>query len=159
MVRNIFAIIAAIAAGLLVNICFVKLDPIVALLASEDLNLRVTIQTLSPARSMALCLGNPLGILVGAFVTSLIAIDHKLRTTLGVAGIFLIGGVAGGMQLEPPIRYLVFAYTPIACFGFGLLIACAGRRLLDALENHLNANSNGELAGRWKSSEFFKKKT
>jgi len=66
-------------------------------------------------------LAHAFGTFVGAFVATLIVVNHKLKFALGIACFFLLGGTVNVLMLPTPLWYafvdLIGAYIPMAWFA------------------------------------------
>ena len=70
-------------------------------------------------------LAHALGTLIGAIVTGLIAASHKMKFSLAIGALFLLGGIAVSFILPAPIWFIacdiIIAYIPMAWLG-GLIV-------------------------------------
>jgi len=66
-------------------------------------------------------LAHALGALIGAIVAGMIAANNKMKCSLIVGGIFLLGGIVINYLLQGPIWFtltdIIFAYIPMAWIG------------------------------------------
>ncbi len=66
-------------------------------------------------------LAHALGTLVGAIVAGWIAASHKVRFSLAIGVLFLLGGIAVSFMLPAPIWFIacdiIIAYIPMAFIG------------------------------------------
>ena len=71
-------------------------------------------------------LAHALGTLVGATTAGFIAVNHKMKFSLGIGVLFLIGGITVNYMLPGPIWFaivdIVLAYIPMAWIG-GKIVA------------------------------------
>ena len=66
-------------------------------------------------------LAHALGTCIGAFLTALIAANHKMKFALGIGAAFLIGGIINIFMLPSPTWFTILdlagAYIPMAWLG------------------------------------------
>lgn len=129
-VINILAIIFGWFLGSIINLGLIqlghKLFPIVGL----DLNDMVALAELMPTLEFEFFifpfLAHALGTLVGATTAGFIAVNHKMKFSLGIGVLFLIGGITVNYMLPGPIWFaivdIVLAYIPMAWIG-GKIVA------------------------------------
>ena len=62
-------------------------------------------------------LAHAIGTFVGAYITAILAVTHKMKFALGIGGFFLIGGITAATMLPSPTWFivldLVVAYIPM----------------------------------------------
>ena len=132
---NIFAVIAGIIVGGLVNSGLVHVGPmIVPLPEGVDVTtvegLRAGMDQLGPANFLFPFLAHALGTLVGAFVAAALAASHGAKLAMVIGVFFLAGGIAAVSMIGGPMWFivldLVVAYIPMAWLG--AVLARATRR-------------------------------
>jgi len=124
-VRNFLAIVIGWLIGSLVNMGLINaghffipiedLDP-------NDMNaLAKVMPTLSAKYFIFPFLAHALGTLVGAIVAGWIAASHKMKFSLAIGALFLLGGIAVSFILPAPIWFIacdiIIAYIPMAFIG------------------------------------------
>ena len=66
-------------------------------------------------------LAHALGTLVGAIVTGWIAVSHKMKFSLAIGVLFLLGGIVVSFMLPAPMWFIacdiIIAYIPMAFIG------------------------------------------
>ena|SRR5687767_10341519 len=126
MIRNILAVIVGLAVGLLVNGGLIRLGhAVIAPPAGTDVSsmdgIAAAMPLFGPEHFIFPFLAHAGGTLVGALVSTLIAVSNKLKIALGLGIVFLIGGIAAVIILPAPLWYdvidLLFAYIPMAWIG------------------------------------------
>ena len=128
IIRNIIAFILGWFIGSLVNLGLVHLGTTVfpiAGLEPNDFNALIEIMpTLEFKNFIFPFLAHSLGTLVGALAVGLLAASHKMKFSLGIGGLFLIGGIMVNFMLPGPMWFeitdLIFAYIPMAWIGGGI---------------------------------------
>ena len=126
ILKNVFAVVAGVAIGMLVNIGLVTISGYV-IPPPEGV---VTTDTESLAKSMHLFearhfifpfLAHALGTLVAAFIAAKMAVSHNMKLALGIGVFFLLGGIAAVIMLPAPLWFeildLAAAYLPMGWLG------------------------------------------
>ncbi len=121
MVRNILGVIVGLIVGSLVNISLIMVNlsflPTGADFTTPE-GVNAVMQNLKPINFVIVFLAHALGALVGAFVTSLIAVSHKNKLALLIGVLFLLGGIYNAVVIEAPLWFeavdIIFAYIPTA---------------------------------------------
>jgi len=76
-------------------------------------------------------LAHALGTFVGAIIAGLIAVNHKMKFSLSIGGIFLIGGIVMIYIIPGPTWFAVvdilFAYIPMAWIGGKIALKLSNR--------------------------------
>ena len=125
-VRNIFAVIAGIFLGSVVNMALVNLGPmIVPLPDGADITtqegLRESIHLMQPANFIFPFLAHALGTLAGAFVAAKLAVSRQRNLALLIGVFFLIGGIMMVVAVGGPLWFkaldLLVAYIPMGYLG------------------------------------------
>ena len=125
IVRNILAIIIGWFIGSFVNMGLVEtghtLIPIEGLDPNDMNALAKVMPTLSAKYFIFPFLAHALGALIGAIVAGWIAASHKMRFSLAIGALFLLGGIAVSFMLPAPIWFIacdiIIAYIPMAFIG------------------------------------------
>ena len=126
LLRNVIAVVAGIAVGMVVNGLLIAVSAsVVPLPAGVDPNntesLAKGIQLFEPRHFAMPFLAHALGTLAGALAAYLIAASHKKRFAFGIGIIFLCGGIAASTMIPAPAWFmaldLLLAYIPMAWLG------------------------------------------
>lgn len=125
IVRNILAIIIGWFIGSFVNMGLIEaghaLIPIEGLNPNDMKALAEVMPKLSPKYFIFPFLAHALGTLVGAIVAGWIAASHKMKFSLVIGALFLLGGIAVSFMLPAPIWFIacdiIVAYIPMAWLG------------------------------------------
>ena len=128
-VKNIIAIVCGWFIGSLVNMGLIEaghtLIPIEGLDPNDMKALAKVMPSLSAKFSFFYFFAHALGTLIGAIVTGLIAASHKMKFSLAIGALFLLGGIAVSFILPAPIWFIacdiIIAYIPMAWLG-GLIV-------------------------------------
>ena len=124
-VRNILAIIIGWFIGSAVNMGLIEtghtLIPIEGLDPNDMKALAKVMPTLSAKFFIFPFLAHALGTLVGAIVAGSIAASHKMKFSLAIGVLFLLGGIVVSFMLPAPIWFIacdiIIAYIPMAFIG------------------------------------------
>lgn len=124
-VRNILAIIIGWFIGSAVNMGLIEtghtLIPIEGLDPNDMKALAKVMPTLSAKFFIFPFLAHALGTLVGAIVAGWIATSHKMKFSLAIGVLFLLGGIVISFMLPAPIWFIacdiIIAYIPMAFIG------------------------------------------
>ena len=125
VVRNILAIIIGWFIGSAINMGLIEaghtLIPIEGLDPNDTKALAKVMPTLSAKYFLFPFLAHALGTLIGAIVAGWIAASHKVRFSLAIGALFLLGGIAVSFMLPAPIWFIacdiIIAYIPMAFIG------------------------------------------
>jgi hypothetical protein len=125
IIRNILAVVAGWLSGSLVNMGLIqaghKLIPIEGIDPNDMNALAAVMPTLEFEYFIFPFLAHALGTLVGAIIASLIATSHKMKFSLGIGCLFLIGGIMVNYMLPGPswfaVTDIMIAYIPMAWIG------------------------------------------
>ena len=125
IVRNILAIIIGWFIGSAVNMGLIEtghtLIPIEGLDPNDMKALAKVMPTLSAKFFIFPFLAHALGTLVGAIVAGSIAASHKMKFSLAIGVLFLLGGIVISFMLPAPIWFIacdiIIAYIPMAFIG------------------------------------------
>jgi hypothetical protein len=130
-IKNMLAIAAGIFIGGIVNGLIVNIGgKIVPLPAGVNANttegLKAGIHLFETKHFLFPFLAHAIGTLIGAFLAAFISDTNKLRATLVVGVVFLLGGVYMVFVLPAPtwfnIADLLLAYLPFAFVGYKLAV-------------------------------------
>ena len=124
-VKNIIAIVCGWFIGSLVNMGLIEaghtLIPIEGLDPNDMKALAKVMPTLSAKFFIFPFLAHALGTLVGAIVAGSIAASHKMKFSLAIGVLFLLGGIVVSFMLPAPIWFIacdiIIAYIPMAFIG------------------------------------------
>ena len=125
ILKNVLAVIMGWLGGSLVNIGLIELGHKVFPIAGVDLNdmdsLAALMPRLDPAYFIFPFLAHALGTLVGALIAGRIATTHKMKFSLAIGGLFLLGGIMVNFMLPGPSWFaladILIAYIPMAWIG------------------------------------------
>jgi len=125
IVRNILAVIFGWLGGSVVNMGLIKLGHKLFPIAGIDPNdmnaIAEVMQTLEFNYFIFPFLAHALGTLSGATIAGILAATHKMKFSLGIGGLFLLGGIVVNYMIPVPtwfaITDIVFAYLPMAWLG------------------------------------------
>ncbi len=125
IIRNILALVAGWLVGSVINMGLIQtghaLMPIEGIDPGDMEALAIVMPTLDFKYFIFPFLAHALGTLAGAIVAGLLAVTHKMKFSLGVGVLFLIGGIMVNYMLPGPtwfaIADIVLAYIPMAWIG------------------------------------------
>mgnify|MGYP001827080643 CR=1 FL=1 len=125
ILKNILALVSGWVAGSLVNLGLIKTGYMVSPREGIDPNdmdaLADVMPTLDFEYFVFPFLAHALGTLVGALVAGLLAASHKMKLSLGIGVLFLMGGIMMVYMLPGPLWFaitdLTLAYIPMAWLG------------------------------------------
>ncbi len=126
IVRNILAVVAGIAVGMLVNGGIINVGEFIipppdGYDGSTMEGIKASMHLLKPKDFSIPFLAHALGTLVGALVAAKIAVSHKMKFALGIGAFFLIAGTIMVFLLPSPAWFnvldVVGAYIPMAYLG------------------------------------------
>jgi hypothetical protein len=123
--KNVLAVIIGWLGGSIVNMGLIELGHKVFPIAGFDLNdmnsLASLMPTLDPMYFIFPFLAHALGTLVGALLAGRIATTHKMKFSMAIGGLFLVGGIMINFMLPGPTWFAVvdvlIAYIPMAWIG------------------------------------------
>ncbi len=127
ILKNVLAVILGILIGSAVNMGLIMISgSIIPPPDGADVTtmegLKESIHLFQPKHFLFPFLAHALGTLVGAFITALIATNHKLKFALFIGAFFLIGGIVNIFMLPSPTWFIVAdlagAYIPMAWMGW-----------------------------------------
>ena len=125
LIRNILALVAGWLVGSIINMGLIQtghtLIPIEGVDPRDMEALAAVMPTLDFKYFIFPFLAHALGTLAGAIVAGLLAVTHKMKFSLGIGVLFLIGGIMVNYMLPGPtwfaIADIVLAYIPMAWIG------------------------------------------
>src|SRR5690554_93055 len=125
ILRNIIAVIAGWIGGSAVNMGLITMGHRVFPIAGVDLNDMDALARVMPGLDAKYFifpfLAHALGTFVGAVLAALIAATHKMKFSLAIGVLFLIGGIMVNYMLPGPTWFaavdIVLAYIPMAVLG------------------------------------------
>tara|TARA_Y100000389_G_scaffold178877_1_gene192442 strand:+ start:1112 stop:1549 length:438 start_codon:yes stop_codon:yes gene_type:complete len=130
IIKNIMAFTVGWITGSIVNMGLIQLGheifPIVGLDSNDMVALAELMPTLEFEFFIFPFLAHALGTLVGAITTGFIAVNHKMKFSLGIGVLFLIGGITVNYILPGPFWFaivdIVLAYIPMAWIGGKIVV-------------------------------------
>ena len=130
IIRNILALIAGWIGGSIINMGLIQIGHTLIPIAGVDPNdmdaLAAVMPTLTFEYFIFPFLAHALGTFVGAVITGWISISHKMKYSLGIGVLFLLGGIIVNFMLPGPTWFavtdIIFAYIPMAWVGGKLAI-------------------------------------
>ena len=125
IIKNILAVIAGWLGGSVINMGLIqtghKLIPIEGIVPNDMNALATVMPTLEFEYFIFPFLAHALGTLAGATFAGLIAASHKMKFSMGIGGLFLLGGIMVNYMLPGPTWFvatdIVIAYIPMAWVG------------------------------------------
>ena len=125
VLKNILAVIVGWIGGSIVNMTLVKIGhkliPIEGIDPNSMTELAAVMPTLEFKYFIFPLLAHALGTLVGAIIAGSIALNHKMKFSLAIGVLFLLGGIIVNYMLPGPtwfaIADIVVAYIPMAWLG------------------------------------------
>ncbi len=136
IVRNILAVIAGWFGGSMINMGLVKLGHMVFPIEGIDPNdmdaLAAVMPDLTTEYFIFPFLAHALGTLAGAIIAGLIAFNHKMKFSLAIGGLFLLGGIMVNYMLPGPTWFvavdILLAYIPMAWIGGKVALKISGKQ-------------------------------
>ncbi len=125
ILKNILAVILGWLGGSAINMGLIltghKLLPITGIDPNDMEAFAAVMPTLESKYFIFPFLAHALGTLVGATIAGLIAANHKMKFSLAIGALFLIGGIVVNYMLPGPTWFAVLdiliAYIPMAWIG------------------------------------------
>jgi hypothetical protein len=125
IIKNILAIVVGWVGGSIINMGLVQLGhkifPIEGIDPNNMDDLVAIMPTLGFKYFIFPFLAHALGTLTGAIIAGLIASNHKMKFSLSIGGLFLIGGIIVNFMLPGPLWFtitdIIIAYIPMAWLG------------------------------------------
>jgi len=136
IIRNVLAVILGWLGGSAVNLGLVNIGsgiyPIEGVDPTDMEALAQVMPTLTPEYFMYPFLGHALGTLVGAIIAGLIAATNKMRFSMIIGVLFLVGGLLVNYLITGPTWFtvldLVVAYLPMGWLGGTLAVKMSGKK-------------------------------
>lgn len=125
-IRIILAVVGGMAVGSIVNMGLVMLSPLVippppGVDVTDMDSLAESMHLFESRHFVFPFLAHAAGTLAGAFAAVMIAGGHRLKISMLIGSLFLLGGIANVMMLPAPGWYmgvdLIGAYVPMAWIG------------------------------------------
>ena len=114
IIKNILAVIAGWIGGSIINMGLIKTGHMVFPIEGLDPNDMVAFAAVMPTLEFEYFIfpffAHALGTLVGAAIAGLIAANHKMKFSLGIGGLFLLGGIMINYMITGPMW---FTFTDI----------------------------------------------
>lgn len=132
VVRNILAVIVGFVVGSAVNMAIVMVSGhIIPPPAGADVTtmegLTAALPLFRPHHFLMPFLAHALGTFAGAWLTALVAANHKFKLALVIGLLFLAGGIANTFMLPSPTWFtvtdLALAYIPMAFIAGKLVMS------------------------------------
>ena len=125
IIRNILAVIFGWLGGSAVNMGLIKIGHNLLPIAGIDPNDMDAIAEVMPTLEFKYFifpfLAHALGTLFGATIAGLMAASHKMKFSMGIGGLFLLGGIIVNYMIPGPTWFavtdIVIAYIPMAWLG------------------------------------------
>ena len=125
IIKNILAVIIGWLGGSIVNMGLIqtghKLIPIEGIDVNDMDALAAIMPTLEFEYFIFPFLAHALGTLAGAAIAGMLAVTHKMRFSLGIGCLFLVGGIMVNYMLPGPTWFaatdIIIAYIPMAWIG------------------------------------------
>lgn len=125
IIKNILAVVFGWLGGSVVNMGLIKfghkLLPIAGIDPNDMGSLVDVMPTLEFKYFVFPFLAHALGTLSGATIAGLTAASHKMKFSLGIGGLFLLGGILVNYMIPGPTWFavvdIVVAYIPMAWLG------------------------------------------
>lgn len=123
--KNVLAVIAGWFGGSIINMGLIQIGNNVMPIEGIDPNdmeaLAAVMPTLGAEHFIFPLLAHALGTLVGGAIAYMIAANNKMKFSLGIGVLFLLGGIMVNYMLPGPtwftITDIVIAYLPMAWLG------------------------------------------
>lgn len=134
--RNILSVIIGWIVGSAINIGLINTGHKVIPIAGVDINdmqaMAAVMPTLEYQYFIFPFLGHALGTLVGATIAGLIAASYKMKFSMAIGLLFLLGGIAVNYLITGPIWFTILdimgAYIPMAWIGGKIAIRLSGSK-------------------------------
>ena len=125
IIKNILAVIAGWVGGSILNMGLIRLGHTLFPIEGVDPNDMSELADVMPDLEFKYFifpfLAHALGTLVGATIAGLIAASHKMKLSLGIGVLFLLGGIMVNYMLPGPNWFtaadILIAYIPMAWIG------------------------------------------
>lgn len=134
--KNILAVISGWIGGSVINMGLIrtghKLIPIEGIDPNDMDALAAVMPTLEFEYFVFPFLAHALGTLVGATIAGWIAASHKMKFSLAIGGLFLLGGIMVNYMLPGPTWFaatdILIAYIPMAWIGGKIVLKTSGSK-------------------------------
>ena len=134
IIKNILAVVAGWIGGSIINMGLIQTGHMLIPMEGVDINdmdaLAAVMPTLSFEYFIFPFLAHALGTLVGAVIAGLIAANNKMKFSLVIGGLFLLGGIIVNYMLPGPIWFaftdIIIAYIPMAWLGGDIALRISG---------------------------------
>jgi len=128
IIKNVLAVVAGWIGGSAINMGLIqvghKLLPIDGVDPNDMDALAAIMPTLDFEYFIFPFLAHAIGTLVGAAIAGLLAATHKMKFSMGIGGLFLLGGIMVNYMLPGPTWFavvdIIIAYIPMAWIGGNL---------------------------------------
>jgi len=125
MIKNILAVVFGWLGGSIFNMGLIKIGHKLLPIAGIDPNDMGSLVDVMPTLEFKYFvfpfLAHALGTLSGATIAGLTAASHKMKFSLGIGGLFLLGGILVNYMIPGPTWFavvdIVVAYIPMAWLG------------------------------------------
>jgi len=129
IIKNILAVVLGWIGGSVINMGLIKIGHILLPITGLDPNdinaLADVMPTLEFKYFIKAINTHALGTFSGAIIAGLLAVSHKMKFSMGIGGLFLLGGIIVNYMIPGPTWFavtdIVFAYLPMAWLG-GILV-------------------------------------
>lgn len=129
VLRNILAVIAGLVLGSIANLGIIMISSYIIPLPdgvdpSDMESIKASMHLYQPKHFILPFAAHAIGTLIGAFVTSVIAIKNRRSLALLVGLFFLVGGIINVFMLPAPAWFIIvdlsLAYIPMSLLGWKL---------------------------------------
>lgn len=123
ILRNVLAIIAGILVGGAANMCIITLSgtlipPPEGVNPNDLESIKANMHLYQPIHFLMPWLAHALNSFLGGFVAALLAASHKMKISLGIGALTMVGGIAACFMIPAPAWFMVadlaLAYIPMA---------------------------------------------
>ena len=136
IVKNILALIIGWFGGSIINMGLIQLGhqllPIPGVDPSDMEALAAVMPSLGPEYFVFPFLAHALGTLVGAIIAGVIAATYKMKFSMGIGLLFLLGGIMVNYLLPGPTWFaavdILLAYIPMAWIGGKIALRLSGNK-------------------------------
>lgn len=124
-IKNVLAVITGWLGGSVINMGLIPTGHMLIPIEGIDPNDMNALAAIMPSLDYEYFifpfLAHALGTLAGATIAGLMAASHKMKFSLAIGGLFLLGGITVNYVLPGPTWFavtdIVFAYIPMAWIG------------------------------------------
>ncbi|NNK17920.1 MAG: hypothetical protein HKP49_02105 [Maribacter sp.] len=125
LIKNILAVVLGWIGGSVINMGLIKIGHIFLPITGIDPNDFDALARVMPNLEFKYFifpfLAHALGTFSGAIIAGLLAVSHKMKFSMGIGGLFLLGGIMVNYMIPGPTWFavtdIVFAYLPMAWLG------------------------------------------